>query len=380
MKTQSTEPMAGAKSPETKRDKHLSKDGKWRSFPKVPNLVQYVSTGTYFGKLKVSGKQIRQSLATNSFTVAKLKLADFVRKHQKRRAVVGTMADARQSYLDSLEADHTLAQGTKTYYQDRLKALFKSWPELGVKKVSAVTEAECKDWANAYSEKFDERNFNNTLAVLRRLLELGGFDQSDNPAHKVKRLGVKPTELHLPKVAEFHKLLTEMESGGARQSHGCADLVRFLAYSGCRISEARKVTWADVDLTGGNLRVENAKSRKRSNAAQFRTVPIIPDLRELLERLAKSNPQPADKVCQFSECEKSLSRACKVVGIARLTHHDLRHFFATRCIESGVDIPPVSRWLGHSDGGALAMKTYGHLRDQYSISMAQRVSFGGGSQ
>ena len=28
----------------------------------------------------------------------------------------------------------------------------------------------------------------------------------------------------------------------------------------------------------------------------------------------------------------------------------------------GVDIPTVSRWLGHKDGGALAMKVYGHLR------------------
>jgi hypothetical protein len=29
----------------------------------------------------------------------------------------------------------------------------------------------------------------------------------------------------------------------------------------------------------------------------------------------------------------------------------------TRCIESGIDIPTVSRWLGHQDGGVLAMKT-----------------------
>ena len=49
--------------------------------------------------------------------------------------------------------------------------------------------------------------------------------------------------------------------------------------------------------------------------------------------------------------------------------------FATRCIESGVDIPTVSRWLGHKDGGALAMKTYGHLRREHSIAQAQRVSF-----
>jgi integrase len=59
----------------------------------------------------------------------------------------------------------------------------------------------------------------------------------------------------------------------------------------------------------------------------------------------------------------------------RITHHDLRHLFATRCIESGVDIPTVSRWLGHKDGGALAMRVYGHLRDAHSADMAKRVTF-----
>lgn len=32
-------------------------------------------------------------------------------------------------------------------------------------------------------------------------------------------------------------------------------------------------------------------------------------------------------------------------------------------------------WLGHKDGGALAMKVYGHLRDHHSVAMAQKVSF-----
>jgi len=49
--------------------------------------------------------------------------------------------------------------------------------------------------------------------------------------------------------------------------------------------------------------------------------------------------------------------------------------FATRCIEAGVDIPTVSRWLGHQDGGALCMKTYGHLRDEHSANEAKKVAF-----
>jgi integrase len=58
-----------------------------------------------------------------------------------------------------------------------------------------------------------------------------------------------------------------------------------------------------------------------------------------------------------------------------VTHHDFRHLFATTCIESGIDIPTVSRWLGHKDGGALAMKTYGHLRREHAMEQAKKVRF-----
>ena len=105
---------------------------------------------------------------------------------------------------------------------------------------------------------------------------------------------------------------------------------------------------------------------------------MIPEMRRLLERLRANRPEtkPGSPVMRVRECQGSITRACREIEIARFTHHDLRHLFATRCIESGVDIPTVSRWLGHKDGGALAMKVYGHLRDQHSVTMAQKVSFG----
>ncbi len=93
----------------------------------------------------------------------------------------------------------------------------------------------------------------------------------------------------------------------------------------------------------------------------IRRVPLIPDARALFERMRSHRPGELSdaRVFRVSECQKALDRACKKVGAERITHHDLRHLFATRCIESGVDTPTVSRWLGHKDGGALAMKTYG---------------------
>ena len=104
---------------------------------------------------------------------------------------------------------------------------------------------------------------------------------------------------------------------------------------------------------------------------------MIPDMVQLLDRLKaeRTDVKPVDSVMLVRECQKAMSRAATVIGMHRITHHDLRHLFATRCIESGVDIPTVSRWLGHKDGGALAMKGYGHLRDQHSVAMAQKVTF-----
>ena len=103
-------------------------------------------------------------------------------------------------------------------------------------------------------------------------------------------------------------------------------------------------------------------------------------LAHCLNECASERPsEPLDaKVFRVRECQKALDRACKKVGTDRITHHDLRHLFATRCIECGVDIPTVSRWLGHKDGGALAMKTYGHLRREHSIAQAQRVTLRAG--
>jgi len=116
---------------------------------------------------------------------------------------------------------------------------------------------------------------------------------------------------------------------------------------------------------------------KNRRPGEVRQVPMIPEMREFLRRLQQERGEewPISFVMRVRECQKAMDRAAEKLGTHRMTHHDLRHFFATRCIESGVDIPTVSRWLGHKDGGALAMKVYGHLRDQHSVAMAQKVTF-----
>jgi len=109
-------------------------------------------------------------------------------------------------------------------------------------------------------------------------------------------MGVKQKTLQLPEPEQFNRLLEIIATAGARQSKDCADFARFLAFSGCRISEARQVTWADVDFDRGLISVRSAKLRLSQNSTALRQVPIIADMAALLARLKALNPEPSDQV------------------------------------------------------------------------------------
>ena len=136
--------------------------------------------------------------------------------------------------------------------------------------------------------------------------------------------------------------------------------------------EAAHVTWADVDFKRSKIIVRGDPVNGTKNG-ELREVPMIPEMRQLGERMRADRPHeaPESPVMRVRECQKAMDRAAKQAGMPRVTHHDLRPLFATRCIESGVDIPTVSRWLGHKDGGALAMRVYSHLRDQHSVEISE---------
>jgi integrase len=221
-------------------------------------------------------------------------------------------------------------------------------------------------------------NLNNTVALFRHVLNIaieGGVIYS-NPASALKRAAIRGKEISLPSVDKFNALIAEMRAGHSRDLRNCADFAFGLALTGVRKSGAKVLEWRDVDFETGEIVIRGDATTGTKNW-ELRRVPLIPDARMLFQamRSERGDGSLDEKVFRVAECQKALDRACRKVGADRITHHDLRHLFATRCIESGVDIPTVSRWLGHKDGGALAMKTYGHLRREHSIAQAQRVSF-----
>lgn len=365
----------------------MSKTGSqsnWES-TQEQNLVRYKSSGTYYARFKVGGKLVRKSLRTDVFSVAKLKLPDLIKERRASHEVAisarrgkMTFGEALGLHLETIKANGSLKPNSRIYWEKIVEFIERTWPEASEKDVRKLSEADLRVWLLNFSGKYSPSVVNNSISAMRSIFKIA-IEQGarfNNPAIKLKRLKLRPKKLTLPSRTEFPKFVQAIETGGSRDSKNCADLVRFLAYSGLRIGESKHVTWHDVDFDKAKLLVRGDPETGTKNS-EVRVVPMIPELQTMLEQMRQERTdEPLDTpIMRVNECQKSMDRAAKIVGMERITHHDLRHLFATICIESGVDIPTVSRWLGHKDGGALAMKVYGHLRDEHSATQAQKVKF-----
>jgi integrase len=359
----------------------------WTKAP-VANLVRYEPSGIYFARAKVRGKLIRKSLETNVLSVAKLRLADVLNTENKASApstkIIGKMAfgDALAIFKDRQRLATDIKESTKDYNERAAVDLLKTWPGLEQLDVKRITKFECLEWRAKFGKMYSPTVTNGTLSILRRVLDIAvdAGARYDNPArHKdVKRARVRRKDLKLPEPDQFIALVAHVRGNGSGRGGHSADAIEFFSYAGTRLSEAARVFGRDCSFTKNEIVIRGDPITGTKNW-EIRRVPMIPEMRKLLERLKSDRGEQEflnNPVLIVRKFNRSLSNACIKLGLHHLTHHDLRHLFATRCIESGVDIPTVAKWLGHKDGGVLAMQTYGHLRDKHSENMAQKVVFG----
>lgn len=352
------------------------KEKDWKSTT-TQHLIQHVPSGRYYVRLKVKGKIVRQSLKTSSISVAMARLPDRIKEIRFINDAmptenIETLGDCLDMVIDKARHKAGLRDSSRHYRQMTLLRIRDSWPDIENLKPKDISPRQCEDWFKAVSARYSHTLANNMLGTLRMAFELArrsGIIYRD-PTEEIKRSKVEGKHLILPDPTTFKAFVAAIRhpKGVKRlswHSGASADLVEFLAYSGARINEARNVRWSDVDVRRGMIHLRETKG------GVTRWVPMIPPMVELIKRL----PRKGEYVVRVDEAEKSMTRAAKEIGMARVTHHDLRHLFATTCIERGVDIPTVARWLGHKDGGALALRTYGHLRACHSEGSAAKVLF-----
>ena len=344
------------------------------------NLYRHETTGGYYGLVKRGGKQFRRSLRTKDRKLAERRLADL-------RVKVENLTITADSYLPFeavatrwLETvRHRVKASTACRIQTALKGIA---PFFQGKSIRHVGRKECDEWQVKRGPGIAPQTFAHELAALNGVMNYAverGFILS-NPAAGIKRRPIRTAKLTVPSLGQFQQLVTAIRVSDGRSDSQAkakpgADLLELLAYSGMRLREATSLLWKHVDLDAESIRVCGGEFGTKNG--EERTVPMTAALKELLVRLHREAGErtPDTLVARVKDCKTALGKCCQRLGFPHFTHHDFRHFFATTCIEAGVDIPTISRWLGHKDGGALAMRVYGHLRDEHSRAAIRKVSF-----
>jgi len=146
-------------------------------------------------------------------------------------------------------------------------------------------------------------------------------------------------------------------------------------YTGIRIGEICALRWQDISKDFNTLsvrqtlqRIKNINDKSGKNNNKNKTIIItdtpkslcsvrdIPIPKFLVNYLRNFTQPHGYFLCTSKTAfieprtmQNHFSKNIKIANIVNANYHSLRHTFATRCIEAGVDVKSLSEMLGHSN-------------------------------
>ena len=167
-------------------------------------------------------------------------------------------------------------------------------------------------------------------------------------------------------------------------------------YAGLRIGEVCGLRWCDIDFETQTIHIRHTVERIKNIDATInesktklilgdaktlssnRIVPIPSNLLCLLKEYRKSGELFLLKGCSYSYTDPrtyqySFQNYLTACQIRSINYHALRHTFATRCIESGMDIKSLSEMLGHASVN-ITLNTYVHSSLEHKRNQLEAMS------
>jgi len=198
--------------------------------------------------------------------------------------------------------------------------------------------------AEKLKEGVTKSTVNRYMAILKTMFNIAitwGYTK-DNPVREVRFFSEKDNLKERILIEEEEDRLFEASS-----EHLIPILIVALN-TGMRRGEILNLKWSQIDYHIKEIRVENTKSGKP------RIIDINSHLLTELMRL-KNKAQDSQYVFlnpktgkPYKKLQTSFNGACRRAGIEGLRFHDLRHTFASRLVERGIDLIRVKELLGHS--------------------------------
>ena len=161
-------------------------------------------------------------------------------------------------------------------------------------------------------------------------------------------------------------------------------------YTGIRLGELLPLTWNDIDFKSGIMTISKTAYRIKQNGKpqvvidkpktknSSRLIPLPKQLLEILKRarrISKSDFVLSTRtggIVGTRAYQKTYERILKKLDIPYKNFHSLRHTFATRAIEMGMDVKTLSEILGHKNP-VITLQRYTHSMLSYKTEMMNKM-------
>ena len=264
-----------------------------------------------------------------------------------------------------------------------------------------ATRRDVRQLQTALCDKVSTRTTNDSISMVRAIYRHAIADRvvDWNPADNVK--AVRRTEARAADT--YHRALTKQETAdflamAEKLNSRYYNLYVLMLHTGLRAGEAAALFNKDIDAegitvmrtvtrteTGGYMIGSDTKTE-----AGRRFVPLDPEARAALKNQQALNRalNPSNVIAMQAPIFRAarggilhasiinvdIANICEKAKIERFTAHAFRDTFATRAIESGVEVKELQSILGHTDV-SMTLGLYAHTSRDRKIEQLLAVNF-----
>lgn len=229
---------------------------------------------------------------------------------------------------------------------------------------------------------------NGIISVIQSSLKMAvilGY-ASKNVSAGIKHPKIKSKEITCFTISEQKKIEEAALSAKKDKYRG----IILCLYTGLRIGELLALTWNDIDFEKSILSVtktcqdgnENGKhiriidTPKTENSR--RQIPLSKTLVKMLKDMKKKSKcefviADGEKPVFIRSYQRTFELFLKKLKLPHKGFHSLRHTFATRALECGMDVKSLSEILGHKNA-MITLNRYAHSLWEHKAEMMNKLS------
>lgn len=276
---------------------------------------------------------------------------------------------------------------TFTQYNDILR--LRVSPELGRYEMDELNISVLQKFVAKMTEMYAPNTVTVILNVVKNSLtsaERTGVVKR-NFASCLQRPRANEKKIECFTVAEQKKLEKYVIESGKPKLFG----IVIGMYTGMRVGELLALEWSDIDLSRGTISItktchdiwEDGEYRKGIDTPKtknsWRMIPVPKQLLPYLRKMKKQSESiyvisgVKGKNVPIRSYQRSFELVLKNLKIPHRGFHALRHTFATRALECGMDVKTLSEILGHKNP-TITLKRYVHSLMEHKSAMMNKIA------